>query len=124
MFVLIYHKTFTCDTRLCRYINSVESVGATLDPECSWAHFSSAVTTLKGGGEYSRKQRLTSHMYTLLVTWDLFFFSPTNGPNLLPLGMTRVAQTPENKKEKHLGAVTWEMFALSSTKCVEIYAQF
>lgn len=38
---------------------------------------------------------LTSHMYTLLLTWDLFFLSPTNGPNFLPFKIDFVAQTPE-----------------------------
>lgn len=38
---------------------------------------------------------LTSHIYTLLLTWDLFFLSPTKGPNFLPFKIDFVAQTPE-----------------------------
>lgn len=34
-------------------------------------------------------------MYTLLLTWDLFFLSPTKGPNFFPFKIDFVAQTPE-----------------------------
>ena len=42
---------------------------------------------------------LTSHMYTLFLTWDLFFLSPTNGPNFFPFKIGLVAQTPRKQNQ-------------------------